>query len=164
MNSIADTAGNATEQIKDTASRTAAFAKGSLLDFGTQALKLVNGLRAFEMRTADGLLDRVGLQRRESMMTPVLWFTAGALVAGTAAFMLSPMSGKALRKRIAKMLTDGLDEAKHLEHDVETKLGDVVADAKKSVITATHAVEEKASSVIGETNKRVNGPPADAHR
>lgn len=117
------------DPIKETATR----AKGSLLDFGTQVLKFVNTLRVMEMRGADTLLDRVGLQRRESALRPVLWFAAGAVVAGSVVLMLAPVSGKQLRRRIAKMLDDGLDEAKHVSKDVEAKVEGGIASVKEFV-------------------------------
>ena len=126
MRTIADTADNAVDHVKETATR----AKGNLLDFGTQILKFVNTLRVMETRAADGLLDRVGLQRREGALRPVLWFAAGAVVAGSVALILTPVSGKQLRRRIAKMLDDGLDEAKHVEAAVEARIEDAVDGIK----------------------------------
>ncbi len=163
MSSIATTAGNATEHIKDTATRTAAQAKGSFLELGTQVLRLVNGLRVLEMRTADNLLDRVGLQRRESALRPVLWFAAGAVVAGSAVLLLTPATGKQLRSRIAKLLTAGIDEAKSVEHGVEAKLEALAGDAKKTVAAATSNVEARVGVALDEMGKRSHGPQTEKH-
>jgi gas vesicle protein len=158
MRSITNTADQAVDQVKETAAHAAGFAKGNLLDLGTQVLKFVNNLRVMEMRGADNLLDRVGLQRRESSLRPILWFAAGAIAAGSVVLMLAPASGKQLRNRIARMLDDGLTEAKHVAKDVELKVEGTIADAKKTVTTATTAAESRIGNAVDEMNKRSNGP------
>jgi hypothetical protein len=76
----------------------------SLLDLSTQVIRFINGAREAQSRGMDTVLDRIGLQRRQSALGPVLWFAAGAVAAGTAVLLLSPASGKQLRQRIATFL------------------------------------------------------------
>ncbi len=154
MNSITDSAGHATDQIKETATRTAAHAKGSFLEFGTQVLRLVNGLRVFEMGGADNLLDRVGLQRQKGALSPLMWFAAGAAVAGSAVLVLSPSSSQKLRRQIAKLFTDGVDDAKQVEQVVDKKLETLVAHAKKVVSDAG----EHRLDLSADGGGRHNGP------
>jgi hypothetical protein len=87
----------------DTTERAVRHTRGSLIEFGTQAQKLINSLGALETRGVDALLDRFGLQRRESALRPVMWFAAGAVVAGVVVFVLAPTAGKDLRERIAHL-------------------------------------------------------------
>jgi ElaB/YqjD/DUF883 family membrane-anchored ribosome-binding protein len=119
MTTISNTADHAAEQMKDAASH----ARGTLLDLAAQAMKLVHGAREAESRGVDTLLDRMGLQRRRSGIVPVLWFAAGAIVAGGVVLLLAPESGKSLRKRIAGFLDDGNEtiatKADGVEHRVE---------------------------------------------
>ncbi len=157
MNSIAARAEGAADQVRESATRTSAAARSTFLDLGTQVLRFVNGLRAFEARTADGLLDRVGLQRRESALRPVVWFAAGAVTAGAAVLVLAPSSGKHLRRQLAKLFTDGADEAKHLEHVVEAKLEAAAGDAKKAVANVAHTAESRVGGALDEVIRRNGG-------
>ena len=87
----------------DTTERAVRYTRGSLNEFGTQAQKLINSLGELETRGVDSLLDRFGLQRRESALRPVMWFAAGAVVAGVVVFALVPTARKNLRERIAHL-------------------------------------------------------------
>jgi hypothetical protein len=87
----------------DTAERAVHHTRGSLIEVGTQAQKLINALGALETRGVQSLLDRVGLQRRTSALRPVMWLAAGAVVAGVAVFVLRPTARKGLRERIAHL-------------------------------------------------------------
>jgi hypothetical protein len=107
MSTFSNTADIATEQLKDTATH----ARAAFIDLSTQAMKLFNGLRDAEGRGMDAVLERLGLQRKQSAVNPALWFVAGAVVAGAAVFVLAPTSGKKLRQRIASFLDD---EAGHV--------------------------------------------------
>lgn len=127
MSSIVDTADHAVEHVKESAVHAAGQAKGSFVELGVQALKLVNTLRAMEMRGVDNLLDRVGLERKGSALRPVLWFAVGAVTAGAIVMILAPTSGKELRDRIVKILDRGRSEAKVAE---PAKVAPV-AEAKK---------------------------------
>jgi hypothetical protein len=93
MSTLSSTAEHATEQLKDT-----------FVDLSTQAMKLFNNVREAEDRGMAAVLDRLGLQRRQSALTPGLWFAAGAVVAGAAVLLLAPTSGRKLRQRIASIL------------------------------------------------------------
>lgn len=84
----------------------AGHAKTSVMEYGTQALKLVAALRALESDAVDSVLGRVGLARKPSGLQPVLWFAAGALVGGGAALALAP-SIKTLRHRFSRFLDGG---------------------------------------------------------
>lgn len=88
----------AVDQIKGTVGS----ARSGILDFGTQALKLLNSIRAQEHRLVGSALEHIGLQRRESSLRPVMWFGAGAVVAGTAVLLVIPSS----RERILSAVRD----------------------------------------------------------
>ena len=95
MKSIFKTRDYATERMRDAASS----ARVSLLDLGTQVLRLVNNVRESErrgVRGMRGLLGRVGLHRRSSPLKPVLWIAAGAAIGGAGIFF-APAIGRGLR-------------------------------------------------------------------
>ncbi len=130
MSPFSNTADHATDAI--------AHARAALLDLPSQMMKLVDGARETERRGADALLDRMGLQRRQSALTPVIWFVAGAVVAGAAAFILAPTSGKQLRRRVAAFLDAELDEIKAVERQVEEKVRGEVSAVTKMPNGASH--------------------------
>ncbi len=107
-------ASHAVDQVKAGADST----RSSLIDLGVQALKFFNHVRAQESRYVDSALDTIGLQRRESALRPVLWFAAGAVVAGGAALVLAPTSGDKLRKRLIQLLSTAGDDVKHAAENV----------------------------------------------
>jgi len=100
MTTISDTAGNATEHAREAASH----AKTTLIDLSAQFMRLINSVREAEGRGVDSLLDRAGLQRRQSAMAPVLWFAAGAVVAGATVVLMATVPGQRLRRRVASFL------------------------------------------------------------
>jgi hypothetical protein len=134
MTTISNTADHAADAIS--------HARAALLDLPGQMMKLVESARETERRGVDTLLDRMGLQRRQSALAPVAWFAAGAVVAGAAAFILAPTSGKQLRRRIAAFLDAELDavtsEGKAIEHQVEDKVKGEVTAMKKMPNGASH--------------------------
>jgi hypothetical protein len=97
MTTISSTAEHATEHVRHAASHAGA----SLVELSTQALRFINGVREAQGRGVETVLGRLGLQRRQSALGPVLWFAAGAITATTAVLLLSPASGKKLRHRLA---------------------------------------------------------------
>jgi hypothetical protein len=131
MTTFSSTAEHATEQLKDT-----------FVDLSTQAMKIFNNVREAEDRGMAAVLDRLGLQRRQSALAPVLWVAAGAVVAGAAVLLLAPTSGKKLRQRIASILDgesqDMVAKATSLEQRVEEKVQGEVAALKNTPNGATH--------------------------
>jgi hypothetical protein len=105
MTTISSTAEHATEHVRHAASH----AGTSLLDLSTQVFRFINGVREAQGRGVETVLDRLGLQRRQSALGPVLWFAAGAVAAGTAVLLLSPESGKKVRQRMASFLRQETD-------------------------------------------------------
>jgi hypothetical protein len=99
MNPILDAAMHTTDNLKGAASRT----RGSFLELGVQSLKLLNTVRAQEVRTLDIALGRIGLQRRENPLRPVALFFVGAAIAGGAALLLAPTSGRKARRKIREL-------------------------------------------------------------
>jgi gas vesicle protein len=90
------------------------------------------------------VLDRLGLQRRQSALTPALWFAAGAVVAGAAVMLLAPTSGKKLRQRIASIL-DGegqelASKATAVEQTLEETLKSEASALKRPPNGTTHEV------------------------
>ncbi len=76
----------------------------SMVELGAQALRFVNNLKEAEARGAESILSLMGLQRRQGIARPLLWFAAGATVAAGAALLLAPMKGEELVDRIARGL------------------------------------------------------------
>jgi hypothetical protein len=133
MSTLSSTAEHATEQLKDT-----------FVDLSTQAMKLFNNVREAEDRGMAAVLDRLGLQRRQSALTPALWFAAGAVVAGAAVMLLAPTSGKKLRQRIASIL-DGegqelASKATAVEQTLEETLKSEASALKRPPNGTTHEV------------------------
>ena len=112
MNSVVNHAQHAAFTAADQVKSAADGTRSSLIELGVQALKLFNHVRAQETRYVDSALDHIGLQRRESALRPVLWFAAGAVVAGGAALVLAPSSGEMLRKRLIELLSTAGDSVK----------------------------------------------------
>jgi hypothetical protein len=88
----------------------------SWIEYGTQALKFFGALRALELGPVESLLGRVGLGKRDATIGPVIWLAAGAVVGGGVALAMAPMSGKKLRRRIARFIDSGTTE---IESDVK---------------------------------------------
>jgi|HubBroStandDraft_1064217.scaffolds.fasta_scaffold148465_1 hypothetical protein len=98
MSSISKTADHVADQAK---SATLA-ARASLVELGSQALRLVNNIREREL---NGLsLRHLGRRRDNHHVSAALWFAAGAAVAGGAFLFLSPR-GAALRSRIGTLIS-----------------------------------------------------------
>jgi len=125
MTTFSTTAEHATEQLKDT-----------FVDLSTQAMKLFNNVREAEDRGMVAILDRLGLQRRQSALAPVVWVAAGAVLAGAAVLLLAPTSGKKLRQRIASILDAEVHEvvakATALEQRLEETVKSEVAALKNT--------------------------------
>jgi hypothetical protein len=100
MTTISNTADHATEHVKHAASHVGS----SLLDLSTQVIRFANGVREAQGRGVETMLGRLGLQRRQGALGPVLWFAAGAVAAATAVLLLSPTTGPQLRRRITAFI------------------------------------------------------------
>ncbi len=111
MNSAVHTAGHAVDRTRS-----------SIADFGVQALKLVNSLKAAEGRSMDSMLHRMGLQRRDEAMSPVIWFAAGAIAAGAIVFVLAPEAGKKVRARIVNLWESRVAHPKSTAHGMQQEL------------------------------------------
>ncbi len=170
MRSISSTANEAMNEVKDTAGQ----AKGSFLEFGAQALKLLSTLRDVEIRSADSLLGRVGLQRRESALRPMMWFAAGGVAAGAVALVMAPVAGKELRARLADMLSTGLekakggldkakDTAKQVGKGAESKAEDAINGAKKTVAHVASTAVGAASNVESRVQHGVDEIRRNTH-
>jgi acyl-CoA synthetase (AMP-forming)/AMP-acid ligase II len=122
MKTFSDTAEQASEQLKDT-----------FIDVTNQATKLLGSLRDAEGRGLEALLDRLGLQRKQSALTPALWFAAGAVAAGAAVFILAPTSGKTLRERLAAFFSDEADEAVTAASSLEKRVEETVKNEAASL-------------------------------
>jgi len=137
MNSISDTAMHATDHLKSAGSRT----RGSFLDLGVQTMKLLNTVRAQEVRTVENVLGRIGLQRRENPLRPLALFFAGAAVAGGAALLLAPTSGRKARKKIREFFGAGDTDAT-LKSNIEVpKTLDPKADGFHAADTSMPAAD-----------------------
>ena len=112
----------------------AGHARGSMVELATQALEMINSLRA--MRAVDFALGRVGLRRRESVLVPIGIFAAGAVVGGMVGMMVAPSTGKTLRKRVARFLSRELDDIEEAADKAAEKVAAKVADVRGN---ATHS-------------------------
>jgi hypothetical protein len=124
--SSASNASHAVDQVKEAVSTVHA----SLVDFGVQAMKSLHAARSQRVRALDSVLGQIGLQRRASAFRPVLFFVAGALVAGSVALVLAPTSGKKVRTKIVDLLGAAKDAARagsraltSVEHSAEAAVG-----------------------------------------
>ncbi|HEY4014982.1 MAG TPA: hypothetical protein VGM06_16680 [Polyangiaceae bacterium] len=81
----------------------ASSSRAGLDDFGTQVERTLNSWRNIERRGVDSLLDRMGLQRRPSILRPVLWAMAGAVLGGCVVHVLAPRAGETIRVGIEKL-------------------------------------------------------------
>lgn len=94
----------------------------SWIEYGTQALKFFGALRALELGPVDSLLGRVGLGKRDPTIGPVIWLAAGALVGGGVALAMAPMSGKKLRRRLARFIDSGATEPESNVKELEVRV------------------------------------------
>jgi hypothetical protein len=97
MSSISKTA----DQVADHARNATLLARGSLIELGSQALRLLNNIR--ERESNGVLLAHIGRRREPSRLSPALWFAAGATLAGGAFLLLAPR-GADLRSRIGSFV------------------------------------------------------------
>jgi hypothetical protein len=95
MSSISKTA----DHVADHARSATLMARASLMDLGSQALRLINNIR----ESNDAFLAHVGRRRDPNRLSPALWFGAGAAVA-TGAFLLLAPRGADLRSRIGSLM------------------------------------------------------------
>ncbi|MGH7293826.1 MAG: YtxH domain-containing protein [Polyangiaceae bacterium] len=121
--------------VGDQVARTATHARGGLVDLGVQVLRFVNNIREAEERGVESILSRLGLQRRQSMARPVLWFAAGAIVAGGAALLFAPMTGEQLLRKLTKAVGGAADEVgstvKHAAGEVKDKVRDLTGTSTR---------------------------------
>ncbi len=140
MTTLSNTADHAADQVKDAASHV----RGTLLEFSTQVLKLVNRAREAEGRGVDSVLHGLGLERRRSALGPVLWFAAGAVVAGTAVLLTSPTSGQKLRKAIASFFGREIEAVGHEDDAVMQRAENgVKADAPAPESTPSNGAKRE---------------------
>ena len=110
MSTTSNLVGHAVDRTSQATRGAAHATRGAALDLATQVLKLVNSVRAAEIRGFDGVLSRIGLERRRSAHHGAAWFTAGAATAGIAVFFLtSTATGKAIRQRARQFVADEMD-------------------------------------------------------
>jgi hypothetical protein len=126
MDSISHVADSAVDQVKKNAS----FAKGNLLELGTQTIKFITAVREMQSRGTMRMLGRLGLQRRRSRVMPAIWFFTGALAAGVAVLMLAPASGQETRSRLNRKLDQGLKGAKEAGKHMEGAMSDARSEMK----------------------------------
>ncbi len=129
MNSVISSAKDSAEHAADTIQSDIGGTVKVLVAFGTQVLRFYNQARAVEMPGVDNVLHSVGLQRRANPLVPVLLFAAGAAIAGGAALVLAPTSGRELRRKLGVMLTNAnksdlvktvVKEVKEMEDTIES--------------------------------------------
>ena len=115
MSSISTT----TEHMADRAKSAARMARGSLVELGTQMLRLMNDLR--ERESYGSLLRGLGRRRAPSPLSSVLWFAAGAAAAGGAAVFFGPQ-GRPLRERIGTVVSSAQNHVTSYLRETDTHL------------------------------------------
>jgi len=143
MATISNTADQASDFVKDAASHT----KSTFFDLSTQVMKMINNAREAEGRGVDMMLDRLGLQRRQSALGPVLWFTAGAVVAGTAVLLFAPTSGQSLRQRLAKFIDSEVKSVATQAKAAEQRVEDGIKSTVSTLRTDASDLKTDASGV-----------------
>jgi hypothetical protein len=141
MSSISTT----TEHMADRAKSAARMARGSLVELGTQVLRLMNDLRE---RESYGLLLRgLGRRRAPSPLSSVLWFAAGAAAAGGAAVFFGPQ-GRPLRERIGTAVSSAQNHVTSYLRDTEASImnHEGARKAGNEPIHMTHEGARKAGS------------------
>lgn len=108
MSTTSNLVGSAVDRTSQATRGAAHATRAAALDLATQVLKLVNSVRAAEVRSLDGMLSRIGLERR-STHHRAAWFTAGALTVGVAVFLSTTATGKAIRQRARRFVADEVD-------------------------------------------------------
>jgi hypothetical protein len=114
MTSISTTA----ERVADGTRNAALTARDSLIELGTQSLRLADNLRkqGFELFIAN-----VGRRRDKGRLPSVWWFAAGAVVVGGGALLLgSP--GRALRVRVRNLVHRSDDKSASREREAEDNM------------------------------------------
>jgi len=127
LNHAMNSANHTMHDVKSGARELADHGKTNLLEVGTQVLHFIGALRALEIGAVDSVLGKVGLSRRPSSLTPLMWLAAGAVIGGGVALALAPTSGKKLRARLSSFLDGGaeLEKSNHRPND------DTLDDSKK---------------------------------
>jgi hypothetical protein len=110
MSSISKTA----DHVADHARSATIMARASLMDLGSQALRLINNIRE---REPNGVfLAHVGRRREPNRISPALWFGAGA-AAASGAFLLFAPRGADLRSRIGSLMNSVNEGASPQDRD-----------------------------------------------
>jgi gas vesicle protein len=134
----AGTAQHALENAKDGTEHAVASARSTVMDgihAFTSAVTMIRNLGV-----ADAL-GWIGLERRRSPLAAMGIFSAGFAAGAGAGLLFAPMSGAAMRRKLAKGFM-GVEaeveaEVKAMEHKAEALAG----KAKDAVMKAEHAVE-----------------------
>lgn len=96
MSSVSKTAAHAVDHAKNAKRAT----RASLIELGSQALRLVNDIR--ERDSSGASWPHIGRRRAPGSLSPAVWFAAGATLAGGAFLLLAPR-GADLRSRLASL-------------------------------------------------------------
>ncbi|HEY6462282.1 MAG TPA: YtxH domain-containing protein [Polyangiaceae bacterium] len=124
------------------------YARSNMIDLGTQVLRLVNNVRDAQIRGVDSMFGRLGYQRR-SIAKPLLWFAAGAVVAGGVALFLAPMTGDELMQKATNLLGRAADDVQHK-----------AMDAVDKVRGTTHELAKEATKNDSSKQRVANGIPS----
>ncbi|HEY1697909.1 MAG TPA: hypothetical protein VGG39_37365 [Polyangiaceae bacterium] len=125
------------------------YARSNMIDLGTQVLRLVNNVRDAQMRGVDSMFGRLGY-RRQSMARPLLWFAAGAVVAGGVALFLAPMTGDEMVQKASNLLGRAADDVQHRAMNAVDKVREV----------AKHEANEATKSDTSAKQRVANGIPS----
>ncbi|MGO9839276.1 MAG: YtxH domain-containing protein [Polyangiaceae bacterium] len=135
MSSTSNTTGQAAQTVKDAASH----ARAGVLDFGTQLLELFGRMRDAEGHGVERLLQRMGLQRREGLTQPVVFFAAGAVFGAGAGLLFAPTSGSELRRNLGTFFSGKVDEVtSRIKAVLEPKEKDVATESATKIDNGAH--------------------------
>jgi hypothetical protein len=130
----------------------AASARGSIIDLGVQALKFINSVRREEHQFVGSVLERIGLQRRESSLRPIAWLAAGAVIGGSAVLLFAPGSVEQLRRRVGSFF--GTAKVAETATPIATSLMEVERSAADSVGACFEARQAATAEQSGASNGR----------
>ncbi len=156
---LIDNVRDSAETVAEKASDKAHDARDTVLDLMKQASKF---LSAIETPSTDDLLDRIGLQRKQSNVLPAIaTFGVGMLVGAAAGVLFAPKSGQETREDLSKRVDDLVGRGKDLSGEVTHSLSaardkamDVAGEAREKVAEVAGETKEKVASLASETRDK----------
>jgi len=148
MGSAKEAFGSATHTAKDLADDAAEAMKDRAGEAAKTTRRVMNFLRGVEL---NDVLWLVGLRRRRNVVGTLALIGGGVVIGAGAAILLTPASGRDLRRQIAKFFADLGAEAKQDVEQVKQKAGQMAEEAKEKAGEIAGDLKEK----VGEAKEKV---------